>query len=94
MDKDFFSSVEDRRDAFAERAGLSADQVRAELLLGSGRTYVLDRVVEAADGWVHLDVREVDEPETVVSVVLPYYHVTHVYFVKSKSRIPRAGFGG
>lgn len=92
MDQSLFTSIEDRKKAFAERIGIKPEEVRAELLLGSGRVYYLDRVVETADGWVHVDVRDIDDDATVRSLVLPYYQITHVLFIKQKLKVPQAGF--
>jgi hypothetical protein len=88
MDKTFFTTIEDRRKAFAERAGITVEDVRAELLLGSGRTYFLEQVIEAGDGWVHLDVRDMIGEQDLHSIVLPYYQITHLMFIKHKVRVP------
>ncbi|HEX9775875.1 MAG TPA: hypothetical protein VGB83_09900 [Actinomycetota bacterium] len=90
MDKTFFETFEQRKTAFAERAGI-ADGVRAELNLNGGRAYILDRVVETGDAWVQIDVRDMDDESSVRSVVLPYYQIHHVLLVRERAR--HAGFG-
>src|SRR5438067_8225758 len=45
MDKSFFATFEDRKKEFAGRAGEGED-VKAELVLGNGRIYQVDRIVE------------------------------------------------
>lgn len=92
MDEHVFTSLEDRRKAYADRAGIPLEEARAELLLGSGRTYHLDRVIETGSGWVHIDVREIDDDTIVHSLVLPYYQITHVLMKRLKTKIPQAGF--
>jgi len=94
MDKDFFGAFEQRRSAFAERAGYELAEVRAQVILGNGRTYIVDAVVEAADSWVQLDVRDVDTEEQLRSLMLPYYQITHVLFIKHRARVAQAGFAG
>jgi len=93
MDKDFFSSFDQRKGEFAGRVGLDTSEVRAEILLGTGQVYVLDAVVDARDGWIQIDVRDVEDDELVRSIVTPYYQIQHVRFVKQRPRVGRAGFG-
>ena len=93
MDKAFFETHADRQARFLERAGYPADQVRTEVVLGTGRTYILDAIVETADTWVQLDVREV-ESDTLLSIMLPYYQIHHVALVRSRARVPQTGFAG
>ena len=93
MDKAFFDSIADRQKRFIDRAGYPGDQVRSEVVLGTGRTYILDTVVETADAWVQLDVRDVDDA-TLRSIMLPYYQIHHVTFVKTPARVGQAGFTG
>ena len=92
MNKDFFASFEQRKQDFIDRAGAPGDEVRAELVLGTGRVLVVDKVVETAEAWVQADVRDVDDESVVLSVVLPYYQINHVLFEKRKPRTPHAGF--
>lgn len=87
MDKQFFSSIDERKGAFAKRAGVSGDEVRAELLLGSGRSYFLEQVVETSDSWVHIDVRDMIGEQELHSIVLPYYQITHLMFIRHKARV-------
>jgi hypothetical protein len=92
MNKDFFESFEQRKKDFIERAGAPGDEVRAELVLGTGRVLVIDKVVETTDGWLQADVRDVDDESVTLSVVLPYYQINHVLFEKRKPRMRHAGF--
>jgi hypothetical protein len=91
MNKDFFSSFEDRKKGFAERAGIQGD-VRAEVVLNSGRTFIVDRVVEAAENFVHLDAREISDDTLPLSIVAVYHQISFVQFVKPKERMRHAGF--
>jgi hypothetical protein len=91
MDKKFFETFEDRKKEFAGRAGEGED-VTAELILGNGRTYKIDRVVETTDSWVHVDVHETEDDVRQLSVVLPYYQITQVLFERPKPRMRHAGF--
>lgn len=90
MDKAFFESFEQRKKDFSSRAGLAED-VRAELVLGSGRILVIDKIVETADGWLHVDAFDVDQEDKLMSVILPYYQINHLLFMKPKPK-PQAGF--
>lgn len=91
MNKGFFETLAARAKEFGEDAGLGAD-VRAEVWLSTGRVFVLRRVIEATDGWVHLDAWDpVGEGERV-SLSLPYYAINHVLLMKPKARAREAGF--
>jgi len=85
MDKAFFESFDERRAGFAARAGYPAEEVRAHVILGNGRAYALEAVVEAADAWLHLDVREIDD-DTLRSIMLPYYQIHHLVFLRERAR--------
>ena len=91
MDKNFFETFEDRKSEFAGRAGEGED-VKAELILGNGRIYQIDRIVETADSWLHADVHEPEDDTRQLSVVLPYYQITQVLFERPKPRMRHAGF--
>ena len=93
MNKDFFTSFDTRLSGFADRAGIGADDVRAEVVLGNGRVFILDTIVETDDGWVQLDVRDADDEQTLRSIVLPYYQIHHVLFSKKRARVGATGFG-
>ena len=90
MDKAFFESFEQHKKEFASRAGLG-DEVRAELVLGSGRVMLVDKIVETTDAWLHVDAFEIDDEDKLISIVLPYYQINHVVFMKPKPK-PQAGF--
>jgi hypothetical protein len=91
MDKHFFESFEDRKKAFAERAG-EGEEVRAGLILGNGRIYLIDRIVETTDTWLHADVHDQDDESQTFSIVLPYYQITEVVFERPKPKMRHAGF--
>jgi hypothetical protein len=91
MDKNFFETFEDRKKEFAGRAG-EGEAVKAELVLGNGRIYQIDKIVETADGWLHADVHEPEDESRQLSVVLPYYQITQVLFERPKPRMRHAGF--
>lgn len=91
MNKDFFDSLEQRKKDFAARGGFS-DDVRAELVLGSGRIFVVASIVETADGWVHVDGFDLDAEDKPLSLVLPYYQINHVLFMQPKPK-SQTGFG-
>jgi hypothetical protein len=92
MNKDFFNSFDKRTEAFASRAGLGPDDVRTEIVLASGRAFVIDTIVETDDGWIQLDVHEPDDESVIRSMVLPYYQIHHVLFLKRKARVGSTGF--
>ena len=91
MDKTFFESFENRKSEFAGRAG-EGEEVTAELILGNGRIYRVDKIVETTDSWLHADVHEADDDSRQLSVVLPYYQITQVLFERPKPRMRHAGF--
>ena len=91
MDKSFFETFEDRKKEFAGRAG-SAEEITAELVLGNGRVYRVDKIVETADAWIHVDVHEAEDDTRQQSIVLPYYQITQVLFSGPKPRTRHAGF--
>jgi len=91
MDKKFFETYEDRKKEFAGRAG-EGEEVTVELILGNGRIYKIDKIVETTDTWLHADVRETDDDSVQLSVVLPYYQITQVLFARPKPRMRHAGF--
>ncbi len=90
MDKAFFETFDQRKKDFAGRAGLG-EEVRAELVLGNGRIIVVDKIVDSGDGWLHVDGFDVDVEDKLLSVVLPYYQINHVIFMRPKPR-GQAGF--
>ncbi|HJU23070.1 MAG TPA: hypothetical protein VJ891_11235 [Casimicrobiaceae bacterium] len=91
MDKQFFETFDDRKKEFAGRAG-EGEEVTAELVLGNGRIYRVDKIVETTDSWLHADVHEPDDDSRQLSVVLPYYQITQVLFERPKPRMRHAGF--
>jgi hypothetical protein len=93
MDKAFFENIEQRKKEAADRTGLG-DDVRAVLILGSGRSLVLDRVVEAGDAWIHVDGHDAEEEDRPMSVVMPYYQIAAVVFDKQRPRSRHPGFSG
>jgi hypothetical protein len=91
MDKDFFSELEARRKDFSDRGGVGGD-IRTELVLVNGRTFLLDRVIETAEGWLQVDGHDSVDEQTPISVVLPYHQVSQVVFTKERPRQTKAGF--
>jgi hypothetical protein len=91
MDKKFFETFDERKKEFAGRAG-EGDEVTAELILGNGRIYKIDKIVETTDSWLHADVHETEDDARQLSVVLPYYQITQVLFERPKPRMRHAGF--
>jgi hypothetical protein len=91
MNKDFFATFEDRKKAFAQRANIDGD-VRAEVVLSTGRTFIVDAVVGSDDTTVQLDAREISDEHTPLSIVLPYHQISFVQFLKPKPK-GAAGFG-
>ena len=90
MNKDFFASFEDRKAGFAKRANIDGD-VRAEVVLSTGRHFIIDGLVEAEESFVHLDVRDIAEDSVPLSIVMPYHQISYVQFTKAKQR-GHAGF--
>lgn len=90
MNKDFFTSIEQRTNAFTEREG--SDGAEVELLLGTGRTVRLERVVELDDAWFHADVVDTGDPDRIVSLACPYWQIQQVTFVRPRKRLRHAGF--
>lgn len=90
MNKDFFASIDQRTAAFTEREGTEAAEV--ELLLGTGRTVRLERVVELNDAWFHADVVDMADPDRIVSLACPYWQIQQVSFVRPRKRLRHAGF--
>lgn len=90
MNNDFFSSLEQRTKDFAGRTQVG-DHVKIEVVLTSGRTYVLQAVVEATEAWLQFDGHEASVEDVPVSLSLPYHQISHVIFSKQKAR-GTAGF--
>ena len=90
MDKGFFDQFDQRKKDFASRAGLG-DEVRAELILGNGRIFVVTDLVEVSDGWLHADGYDADDETNLKSLVLPYYQINHVLFMRPRPK-SQAGF--
>ena len=91
MDKQFFEAFDERKKEFAGRAG-EGEEVTVELILGNGRIYRVDRIVETTDSWLHADVHETEDDSRQLSVVLPYYQITQVLFERPKPKMRHAGF--
>jgi len=91
MDKQFFEAFDQRKKEFAERAG-EGEEVRAELILGNGRVYLIDRIVDTTDAWLQADVHDSEDETRQLSIVLPYYQITEVLFERPKPRTRHAGF--
>lgn len=92
MNKDFFSTLDDRAAASAERGGAESTQV--ELLLATGRTYRVDKIIELDDAWLHADVTDLADLDRSVSMAIPYWQIQQVMFVEPRKRMRHAGFVG
>lgn len=90
MDKEFFENLEQRKQDFIDRAGV--DGVRAEMTLGNGRSFVIERVVSTADAWLQVDGHDPADDTVPLSLTLPYWQVSFVSFIKERPRMKRAGF--
>ena len=92
MDKYFFENLDQRRKEYGGRAE-SPEEIGIEITLANGRTFIVERIVQATDAWVQIDGRDAADPEEgSVSFVVPYFQVNVVQFGKQKSR-RHAGFG-
>lgn len=91
MNKDFFENLEKHQADFNGRLE-NPENVRTELVLTTGRAFVVDKVVEASDTWVQLDGLDPADEETPLSLVVPYHQIGHVAFVKRKSKGRSTGF--
>lgn len=89
MNKEFFSSFDERKNDFATRNAITGD-VHAELMLSTGRVFVVNRVIEATSDWVSIEGHDIDDL-TSTGLVLPYYQITHISLMKSKPQ-RMAGF--
>lgn len=90
MNKELFDSLADRAKEFGERAEIGED-VRVEVALVTGRTVVLERVVECGDGFVQFDAWDPAAEDQKVSLITPYHQISNVLLMRSKK--PRgAGF--
>lgn len=90
MDRDFFSSISDRRDAYAKQTGI--EHALIEVTFHSGRVVILERVVEAGEGWLQIEARDKLDEETVINLATAYHQIASVQFVPRKQRMGRAGF--
>lgn len=92
MNRDFFASLDARTAAFTERG--SAETTQCEILLATGRTYRVEKVIELDDAWFHADVTDVADPDRVVSLAVPYWQIQQVMFVQPRKQLRHAGFVG
>ncbi|MFP5224720.1 MAG: hypothetical protein ACLGH3_04045 [Actinomycetota bacterium] len=90
MNKDFFSSLDQRREDFAGR--VDAPSVAVDVALHSGRVIKVESVTEAAEGFLQIDGVDRNDLETPLSVAVPYHQIASVVFVKERPRMGRAGF--
>jgi len=90
MDRDFFSSISDRRDAYAKRAGI--DDPLIELTFHTGRVVILETVIDAGDGWLQIEAHDQLDETTTISLATAYHQIASVQFVPRKHRMGRAGF--
>lgn len=90
MNKDLFESLPARAKDFASRAGLG-EEVRVEVVMTTGRTFVLESVVDAADGHVQFDGWDPGAEDQRVSIVAPYYQIGSVLMMRPR-KAREAGF--
>jgi hypothetical protein len=90
MNKDFFATLDERREAFATR--VDAPSVSVAVALHSGRIINLTSVAEAADGFIQIDGVDRNDADTPLSVAVPYHQIASVLFVKERPKMGRAGF--
>lgn len=90
MDRDFFSSIAERKDSYAKHAKI--DEALVELTLHSGRIVILDNVVDLGEGWLQIEARDKLDEDTVISLAMPYHQIASVQFVPRKQRMGRTGF--
>lgn len=90
MDKTFFETLQDRRDAFAARS--DAPGVAVELALHSGRVIRVESVVETADTYLQLDGVDRADEDTPISIAVPYHQVAGVVFVRERVKLGKTGF--
>lgn len=92
MNKDFFSSLDNRTAAFTDRG--TAESTQVEILLATGRTYRVEKIIELDDAWLHADVTDVTDPDRTVSLAVPYWQIQQVMFVQPRKQMRHAGFVG
>lgn len=90
MNQDFFQTIEDRRAEYAKRTGVKGADVL--VTFHGGRTLVVDRVVDAAEGWLMLEGRDKMDEDTPIAIATSYHQVAAVQFVPQRERIGRTGF--
>lgn len=90
MDRDFFSSITDRRDAYAK--GLGVEDALIEVTFHTGRVVILERVVDTGEAWLQLEARDKLDEDTVISLATAYHQIASIQFVPRKQRMGRAGF--
>lgn len=90
MDKRFFDTLIDRRDAFGSRC--EAPSVAIDIALHSGRTVRTEGVIEASDTFLQVDGVDRNDLETPISIAVPYHQIASVTFVWERPRMGRAGF--
>ena len=90
MDRDFFSSISDRRDAFAKRHKIEDPII--ELTFHTGRVVILETVIDAGDGWLQIEAHDPLDEETTLSLATAYHQIATVQFIPRKHRMGRTGF--
>lgn len=91
MDKHFFANYAERKSTFEKHVG-DTENVRGQLVLVNGRTYLIDEVTAVEDSWVQVVGRELNDENTVVCVSLPYHQIGHVVFVRRRTAKGGTGF--
>lgn len=91
MDKALFESLAERAKEFGRRTEIGED-VRVEVVLVTGRTVVLERVVECGDGFVQFDAWDPAAEDQRISLVAPYHQIGAVLLMRPKRQPRGAGF--
>lgn len=90
MNREIFESLVGRAKEFGDRSQLGED-VRVEIWLVTGRSFLLEKVVEAGDSVVQFDVRDPIEDQPG-SCVMPYHQISHIVLSRRKPSSRGAGF--
>lgn len=90
MDKSFFERLSEKEAEHAKRTGL--ERASAELVLVNTKVYAITDVVEAADGWLHVEAEDVADDYNPLALVLPYHQISHVRFREPRDKRGAVGF--
>ena len=92
MNRELFQRFDNLKREFGERAQIEGE-IYAELALATGRSFVVQKVVDIQDSFVQVDARDLADPdERALSLVVPYFQINFIQFSKHKPRLRQAGF--